>query len=127
MAAKDSRYQVRPDLTAVPLAPMALTFERSQMSEGGDGADGDLRLARPLLARTAHGDPVGATRAQAPRPKSGPGRQEWAKERLGQDAGRGGSIGAIIVGALLGDGTSIGESIRDYRAAKRIVRVTSRR
>ena len=52
--------------------------------------------------------------------------EEWAKEKLGRTA-RGGSIGEIIVGALLGDGASIAEGLRDRRAAKRIMRVAELR
>ena len=52
--------------------------------------------------------------------------EQWAKEKLGRDGGVGGSIGGIIVGLLFGDGSSIGEGVRDYRAAKRIMRVADR-
>ena len=48
---------------------------------------------------------------------------EWAREMLGRDDRSGGSIATIIVGALLGDGASVGEAVRNYRAAKRIMRV----
>lgn len=49
--------------------------------------------------------------------------EEWAKEKLGKDNGKGGALATAIFGGLLGDGASLGEGLRDYRRAKRIVRV----
>jgi hypothetical protein len=52
--------------------------------------------------------------------------EEWAKEKLGKDHGKSGALGEAILGGLFGDGASLGEGIRDYRRAKRIMRVVRR-
>jgi hypothetical protein len=49
--------------------------------------------------------------------------EEWAKEQLGQDGNDRGGIGSVVVRTLLGDG----EAVREYRAAKRIMRAAERR
>ena len=52
--------------------------------------------------------------------------EEWAREKLGKDHGRAGALGGAIFGGLLGDGASLGEGLRDYRRAKRIMQVAKR-
>jgi hypothetical protein len=71
-----------------------------------------LRLAR---AGRRHPDPRVAKVAE-----------EWAREKIGVDDRHAGAIASIIFGALLGDGASVAEGIRDRRAAKRIMRVAGR-
>lgn len=51
---------------------------------------------------------------------------EWAVEKLRKDNGTGSALGEAIFGGLLGDGASLGEGLRDYRRAKRIMRVAKR-
>lgn len=51
---------------------------------------------------------------------------DWAREKLGEDDGKAGGLSEAIFGGLLGDGASLGEGIRDYRRAKRIMRVAER-
>jgi hypothetical protein len=58
-----------------------------------------------------------------PDPKIARVAEEWAREKLGLDSGKGGSIATIIIGGLLGDGASVAVAVRDRRAAKRIWRV----
>jgi hypothetical protein len=53
--------------------------------------------------------------------------EEWAREMLGKDNGQAGALATAIFGGLLGDGASLGEGLRDYRRAKRIMRVAGRR
>jgi hypothetical protein len=62
-----------------------------------------------------------------PNPKVARVAEEWATERLGKDNGKAGSLGEAIFGGLLLDGASLGEGLRDYRRAKRIMRVAERR
>ena len=50
--------------------------------------------------------------------------EEWAREKLGKDGRHGGSLAEVFFGALLVDGASIGERLRDRRRAKRIMRVS---
>ena len=50
---------------------------------------------------------------------------EWAREKLGLDSAGRGSIGQMILGALLGDGASLGQAWRDRRKAELILRVSS--
>ena len=51
---------------------------------------------------------------------------EWAREKLGQGAHQSGSLAQVVFGALLGDGASVAEAVRDHRAAKKIARVAAR-
>jgi hypothetical protein len=47
--------------------------------------------------------------------------EEWARETLGTDGNDRGGIGSMLLRTLLGEG----EAVREYRAAKRIMRVAS--
>jgi hypothetical protein len=53
--------------------------------------------------------------------------EEWAREKLGKDSGKAGALGRALFGGLFADGASVGEGLRDYRRAKRIMRVAERR
>ena len=52
--------------------------------------------------------------------------EDWAREMLGKVDGKPGALGEAIFGIFLGDGASFGEGLRDYRRAKRIMRVAKR-
>ena len=51
---------------------------------------------------------------------------DWAWERSGRHPAHGGWLAQLIVGALLGDGASIGEAVSDRRKARVIMRVSTR-
>ncbi len=53
--------------------------------------------------------------------------EDWAREKLGREDGNAGALSMAAFGALLLDGASLGEGLRDYRRAERIMRVAARR
>ena len=63
---------------------------------------------------------------QHPDPRVAKVAEEWAREKLGLESGAAGSLAEAIFGTLFGEGASAGEAIRDRRAAKRIMRVSTR-